>query len=420
MTGSRARRTRTLAVGLTSAALAVSLSGTTSPASAAPRDAEAPFELLVPMATARAGEPGADLVRQDGTLTQRLPGYPVAGTPAHRTLASASVDLEVHGYAQGDPTWFLGGAATLAEAPPGSDYDAQVHLILGHVTGSSCALSTLADSQSTRGGLGTQYGWVGYSGPDGQFPDPARPWDCAGAAVVSLDGATTYDVIAGPLRSTFEKPQVAVTGVELLGAKQKKLRLVRGVSTTITVGIRNSGQATARSITLTGRGSGLKVGRARLDSLAAGGTASLTLPVTLTRAKASALRVRVAASGTKATRKVPVTRVAPPRRPVAGDYRSSDGNVRFRVKGSRIVGWRGTMQQRCGGHGTLPTTTQVTLDFPRTRIPANGIVQAVTRGSQFSTTLRLRIVGSKVTHGLFTYADQALCRASVNFTARRR
>lgn len=408
---------------LSALAVAVSL------AAAVPADparAAAPGDdttLRVPLGdrAARAATPpaGSVLVRQRASLTMRSPGLPAAGTPAYRQLASASIDMEVTGFARGEPTWFLGGAGNLRAAPPTADDDARVRLLLGHISGGNCTLSTLADSHGTRSGRGTRYDWVGYSGPDGYFPRPSRPWDCAGVLLVSLDGATTYDALAGPLTSTYQRPKVALGKVELLGQQQRRLRLVRGVPTQVQVTVRNRGKAPARAVRLTGKGRGVKVGRARVATLAAGAATTLTVPVRLTGRKSTKVRLRVAGVGTAATRTLRVVRTAPPRRPVAGSYRSPKGDVRFRIARGRIVGWTGSMQQRCGGQGTIPTYQRVTLDFPRTRIPANGIVLASARGASYGTTLRLRIAGAKVTRGLFTYADTALCRASVTFNARR-
>lgn len=409
------------AAGLLAVLLTLSLATAVPAAGAEAGDRPALDRLPLADAAARAERvpAGAVLVRQRGTLTTQSDGTPAPGTPAHRRLDSAVVDMEVLGHADGEPRWFLGGAAVLkAEPPTGFDVDAQVQLMLGHRSGKACEIDTLADQQETSGYGGTRYDWLGYSGDDGYFPSPDKPWSCAAIAVLSTDGRTIYDARVGALTNTYERPRLAIQRIALLGKKQSKLRLVKGVPTQIEVRVRNRGETEARSVVLTGRGKGLKVKKDRQKSLGDGSTATMLVPVTLKRGKAT-LRLRASARGAAATKTIKVVAIKPPRKPIPGSYRNSSGSVRFQIKGGAVVGWRGTMLQRCGGYGSIPTTQQVTLDFPRVRIPRNGIVQATDSGERYATSLRMKVVGGKVTHGLFRYADRAQCSASVVFTAKR-
>ena len=77
------------------------------------------------------------------------------------------------------------------------------------------------------------------------------------------------------------------------------------------------------------------------------------------------------------------------------------------------------MTTRCGIAPDPYTYTTNTYDFPTVKIPRNGIVQARSRGSNYGVSLRLRIVGGKVTRGLFNYAGPAACSAASSFEARR-
>lgn len=419
----RVLATRALATRVLATAVVLAVGAAIVPADAAPatnRDA-VPAELQrVAIGGVPAPAPaGAVLVRQQAILTEQVAGAPAPGTPPHRQLAGASVDMEVLGDASGDPTWFLGGDAVLKAAPPtGYDVDALVQLMLGQRSGQTCELDTLADEHETSGYDGTRYEWGGYSGADGYFPAPDRPWTCVVVAVVSPDRQTVYDARVGALTDTYQRPSLAIKQVSLLGKSQKKLRLVRGVPTKVEVRIRNAGEAQANAVTLVGRGKGVRVKKARHGALGGGDTATFTVPVTLTRAKAK-LRLKASAAGTTAKRTIRVIATKQPRKPLPGSYRNKSGTVRFQVKGKTIVGWHGTMQQRCGGYGSLPIYQQVTLDFPRTRIPRNGIVQATSSGSKYSVSLRLKAVGGKVTRGLFRYADRAQCSAVITFNARR-
>ncbi|MBN8866546.1 MAG: hypothetical protein J0H98_03230 [Solirubrobacterales bacterium] len=361
------------------------------------------------------------LVRQDANLTvaNRAGGMPTSSVPG-RQLAGATIKVETYGQGTSTPTYFVNGAVTLAGVPT-SDPDAELNLGFGHRKGTVCELAALLTTD-TGDYWGTRYEFVGYN-PD-YFPTPSRPWECVAVFLDDSFSGTpptaTYDAFVAPLVDTRESPRLSVTRVDLLGQKQKTLRLVPGVATRIGVSFRNAGKVATGKLTVKGSGKGIRVRSQRTGPLASESSGSASVPVRLTgRQKKTSLRIVVGDGSTRAVRKLRVVRVKPPRRPLAGSYRSPSGNVRFDVRGGRMIGWTGTMTTRCGGFPDPYTYSTNTYSFPSRKIPRNGILQTSARGSNYGTSLRLRIVGGKVTRGLFNYAGPARCSASLAFEAKR-
>lgn len=374
---------------------------------------------IVPGAPApTAAASGQVLVKQTATMTG---ANRIVDTqpPSDRRIQRADVEIDVTGK-PGSYTYFVGADVTLAE-PPNTD---ELRLILGfgHRSGGPCTIDTWVGNARTSAAIDEYYINGGYN-PD-YFATPARPWDCVGVALTSntAEPLVVHDHLAADLKSTYQAPKLTVGKVALLGKNVKQLRLVRGVPTEVHVTVRNHGKVSAGRVRVTGKGNGkgVKVGTVRSgDALGPGRTTTLRIPIRINARKARKVRLTVQGGGVKGSRTIVVRPVKAPPRPLAGTYRSPDGRVHFRVRNGRIINWRGTMTTRCGIAPSPYTYTQNTYDFPARKIPRNGIVQASARGSNFPTSLRLRIAGGKVTRGLFTYAGPAACSASVAFTARR-
>lgn len=341
-------------------------------------------------------------------------------TAPGRQLTRATIGIQVYGEKTADPRYFVDAEIELAGQPAG-DPDAELNLGLGHREGSACILVALL-TEETSDYSGARYDLSGYN--PNNFATPSRPWDCVAVYLDNSFGGApatqTHDALVGSLRNTRHSPRLRIPRVDLLGQKLGNLKLVRGIPTRIEVDIRNVGKASSAGITVRGSGKGLRVNRQKARKLSDGSSTSVSLPVRLVgRQKRTRLKIVVSDGGVKAVRTIRVTRVKPPRRPAAGSYRSPKRKVSFKVRGGRIIGWHGTMLTRCGGFPDHFRYSTNSYSFPRAKIPRNGIVQAQARGKLYSVSLRLRIVGSKVTRGHFAYYGPDRCYASVSFNARR-
>lgn len=376
------------------------------------------------MAAAAPDGDGAVLVLQTATLSTHAPGLPAAGTPPGRQLAGATVRTEVYGIQKGDPSYFPDIQVRLAGLPD-TDYDddARLTVAFGHHGAGGCEPSEHYQRVYTSGRDGSSYHVGGYT-PDYWNGTPDRPWECLYVILGSVDGQTVYDAMHGDLVNAYESPAVEVVGVELLGKKQQQLRLVRGAWTTVSLELRNSGPAPSQSLTVTGAGKGLAVRKVSLDGIRSEGESSVSLRIKPTgKKKTGPLTLRVEGVGVDLSHRIKVRAVAPPPKPRAGRYRSPDGRVHFSIRNGRVVGWHGTMKTQCGGFGSIPTYTQNTYDFPKVKVPRNGILQAsrtgAASGNDWSTFLQMQVRGAKVTHGVFRYGTAGPCTAAVGFTAKR-
>jgi len=356
--------------------------------------------------------PGAKtgvLVSQRASLTgaNRPSGFPT--DPA---LAIARAEVKVEPVGSPASYHITGSTVTLAGDVPQT---ASVELGLGNLSGTTCGVDQWFSAVVAPSAPRTTT-FYGYSAPR------TRPWDCVVARTVSADEpGTDYDVLIGPLISTYASPALRVGKPTLLGVRQKKLRLVRGVPTTIEVPVRNTGPVAARDVVVRAKGRHLKVKKTTIASVAAheSGTAALTVRLK-GKKKPGRLTITATSGGASARRAVAVRAVKPPKRPKAGKYRNKAGTVRFTVRKGKVVGWNGYMQTRCGGYPSLPTYTMNTYDFHTVKIPRNGLVQARQRGTGYGAQLQMKVVGGKVTDGLFRYEGPARCSAMISFTAKRR
>lgn len=330
-------------------------------------------------------------------------GMPTTPDP-RRHIAAATVSLAAHGPA-GAARQYPSASVRLARAAGSERFS--VYLGLGHAEGAVCAIdeSTLIGTETSPGRAEYRV----YGSADG-LPAPAAPYDCAAVATAPTGSDYYHDLVAGRLAPADLKPSLAVGPVRLLGRAQARLRLVPGVRTGVTVTVRNTGPAVASGVRLRSRGPRLRSSGARVGSLAPGESTTVDLRVRLRGQRATRLRV-LAAGAVRAVRRVRVAAAPAPMRPRAGRYRSADRAVAFRVRGSRVVGWRATVAARCGGGSTLR--------FPSVRVPRNGIVQARRAGAQMTRHLEMAIVGGKVTRGRFVVERPSGCVQEIRFTARR-
>lgn len=404
------RRLTACAAALTGAAVALAM--LTAPAAVASDDrARGTSSVDLPAPLPRQADGAGVLVAQSAAPSIRPAGYPLPGATPGRTLAGASIEVEV--LSQGS-TYFPTATVVLGGAPGG--YDGEVRFGMGLLSGQSCQVSWMGSDDL--GSVSTTYSLNGGYNPS-YFPTPARPFDCA--LVELREGTTTLDALIGPVTSTFESPALTIGDLELLDDPQRVLGLVRGVPTKVSVEVLNTGAVSARDVVVRGRGKGLTVSSETIESIDdEDGRASVVLTVRLKGKKPGRLTLSAEGGGVSAERRVKVKQVRAPAPPRAGTYRDGSGDVRFAIKRGRVVGWIGTMQTTCGGYGTIPTYTQNTYDFPKTRVPRNGIVQRTKQGRSYTTHLQMKVVGSRVTKGRFDYFGPGQCRASVAFTAKRR
>lgn len=386
-------------------------------ATAAPEEPRGPLGLSVPLPQVAPVQPAAAgqvLVRQRATLTQHANGFPTTDKP-HWRLTRATIDIEVLS------SLFIHAYVDLADYGVESE-PASVSVQFGYRQGTSCDPRVAEWSETDA--YTRQHHLFGYS-PNAWGPKPSRPWECVQVLVTDPTGRTIRDAMVAPLVNSYEAPRLAVGKVAVLGQTQKVLKVARGGWTPVEVTVANRGTRAAGQVTVTAKGRGLKVKRGSLDRLAKGGSSSAVIQVKpVGRKKPGKLRITArAAGGAVAHRTIRAKRVKAPKRPAAGSYRNASGTVRFAIKKGRVTGFRVTTQTRCGGYGSIPTYQQSTYDFPKRKIPRNGILTASARGKAYgtpwSTSLRFRVAGKKVTRGLFTYYGPGGCSATEGFNAKR-
>lgn len=216
-------------------------------------------------------------------------------------------------------------------------------------------------------------------------------------------------------------PQATITSVELLDTPITRLALVPGVWTQLDLDVLNTGDVEVPSVTVTGSGRKLTVQPGATETSAdPGDTRSASVRVKLGKAKRSTLTLTATAAGVSTTRAIEVKRAKPPAHPRAGSYASKDGRVHLTItRKGRISGFRAQAYTTCGGYPSLPTHSWSYYDFPGTKIPRNGIVTAVDRGSNYTVRLQLKAAGGKVTKGRFNYNGPNRCWAVATFSAKR-
>ncbi|GAA1936700.1 hypothetical protein [Nocardioides hwasunensis] len=376
--------------------------------------------LLAGVTAAPASASTSDLVARDGTLTIRPPGTPSGSSQPSQRLESAVVRQDVD-------NWRV-SAIVVLQAAPGPD----ARLNIGFGTGSpeSCVIDTIF-STSTASDLS-----AGFTRSDRTITldtDSTRAftedWTCAGVATGSAaDG--TYDQLTGALSDVYGQPELSIDAVQLLDEPVRRLSLVRGVWTTLEVTVSNAARFTAPEVQVGGGGAGLQVKPATYEVINRnGGQGTVRIPVRLTgKKKQTTLRLSASSRDTTTTRDVAVKQVAAAKRPVDGRYRvtvrGSKAQVGFRIKKGAVTGFKGTgFRMRCQPPGDYATYRTVGLRFPKkVKVSKAGLVDATHRwqkgNASYHADLRMRVTGSKVTQGSFTYVT-GWCVVDADFAAKR-
>ncbi|WP_110180923.1 hypothetical protein [Nocardioides solisilvae] len=382
--------------------------------------------LLVPLVVPLVVSPApalaaaAQVVARHGTLTAHEPGYPANAAPGTQ-IESAVVTQDVVGSR-------VRASVTLRGEPTTADVDLVVGFgttVAGRCTAEETVLvNTLAPADgASRSGV-----VVTVDRPSTKAA--SATWDCAAALTLPTGSREPFDVVSGGLtaqEAPAPAPDLAVGDVRVLRQEVSRLRLVPGAWTTLEVTVDNvaGGDADAVHVTGSGRGLTVKPSPVLTYPLSEGSTATFEVRVRLRGkdAKAGPLTL-VARSGDHASQRVlPVRRTAPARPPAAGSYRGTGSSkVTFRVRGRAVVGFRsGALRTRCGSAGGGPFTYLTSrYAFPRAAVGRDGVVHATRRTDRYVATLQMRVVGSKVTRGWFTYLGPGNCYASIEFAARRR
>lgn len=373
--------------------------------------------LLGPVAPAAAD---LDLIARKGTLTQRLPQMPAAGSTPAQQIAAASVVHESR-------AWTLTATVTLRDELTAA---ADLVIVLGKVRGTECTgdrhYSTATHEESfTRNGrvitLRRLNDAVVFNGD----------WDCAFVYTESVGGAR-LDGLGGGLTPVYGTPKLAVTDVQVLRKKQKRLKLVRGVWTVVEVTVANSSQYGAPNVRITGKGKGMQVKPVSVGEVHRnGGKSTVRMKVRLKgKRKKSKLRLTAASPrGGSATRTIRVKRVKPAKRPANGRYRAkvkgSKAKVTFRVKKGRVVNFRVRgARMTCRAPMQYPTYYTTNLTYPKkVKVPRSGVVDAKRAWKKgnawYDAYLRMKASGKRVKQGNYTYVTANWCRTSIDFTARR-
>lgn len=358
---------------------------------------------------------GQVLFRQRAVLTaaNRSDGMPQTTAPA-LTLERATVTVAI-----GDKEHYVEASVKL-RAPAG-DYSGisnVVELALGHLDGSTCRVDPVD--------------WTYLINDDGtEFMNehvdaPRKPWNCVVVLVVNPNAESVHDAFVGRLTNQYRKPQLKIGAVSVLGKNQKKrLRLVRRAWTGVDVVVRNTGTVPARAVRVTARGKRVKAKVAKGVVIEPKSKATVRIRIRPNRNNAGPIRIVANRPGVRGVRKLRLRPTPVPQRPRNGRYRDPSNKVTFQVRNGRITRFRINTRTRCGGvGGSIPTYTNNTYDFPRTKVGKNGIVDRVQRGKndvwRWSASLKMRVAGNKVTQGRFQFYNAAgYCQATETFTARR-
>lgn len=349
-------------------------------------------------------------------LTTSVQPFPRGDQPG-RHLRSAVVTVD---YDHARSRAWIKADVVLKAAPPDSTslVEVGVGLLVG---GNECVIHDRI-TQDLRSTSGTRIEII----DPGQFD---TRWNCALVLVRPRGSDNTsdiHDAMVGRLTDSHIQPRLTVSHPRLLDRAQKQVRLVRGVAQNHEFVVKNTGQYRARNVVVTARGKGMKKVRRQVGTIQPGEEARVKVPLRLTsKKKRAAVRITVSGSGVRASRVVKVRAVKAPVKPRAGAWRSNDKTFTFKVKSGRITQFRGiNMRMQCGGYGSFPTYRNVSLSFPKVKVPRHGYVDAIKRYRKgdvwYTATLRGRVVGKKMTQARFTYSTAGNCRVSEGFTARRR
>jgi hypothetical protein len=378
-------------------------------------DRDAPPRLPAPDATA-AAKGIAQLVDARATFDTRVNGMPAAGTAAYQRLDPGTGLVVDYGYdSDGRLTFYYSVTAYVgAPDPDNGGPRAWAALGLGVLQGSTCVVDHATYDQVNRFDdevLLYTYATVADA------PNAGK-WNCA---VLWTEGAGSqppvFDMYVSPLKTNKAAPRLTLKA-------PKKQRMVRRTWNPVTVKVANAkgAKVTSKALTVKARGKGLKARNVTLQGLAPGRRSSASVEVNLRKAKGT-LVLTLHEKGRKvATRRVTVRSRPAPKPPRAGNW--SSGAARFKVSGRKVKGFRTTLLTTCGGYPDMPTYSQVTYDFPTTRIPRNNRVRAVKSSkpgaTPYSSRLDIRFVNRTKAKGSFSYHGPGRCSAYGTFTVTRR
>lgn len=389
------------------AGLLVSAGGT---AGAAPEDDPGRLSVSAPGLRA-VPHRNAPVDARVGNLTSRPAGDP--GTDGRR-LSSASV--------RQDLVRKRTSATVVLDAVPTAATAAVLYVEFGHLSGTTCE-GDVGASSPTVGAMSAGFARSGRTVTMDLAESEAgyETWNCA-FAVLHADGVVQSALVGG-LSNVYARPRLKVGKPEQLGRKVKRLPLVRGVWTVVTVPVANTARADAVRVRVTGSGRGLRVRPAVIQRVYATSDATTRIQVKRVGAKVGRLRLAVRGANAAAVRRNVATRaVRAPQRPTPGRYATADGRITFRITGGarrKITEFRAYTMTTCGGFPDVFTYTMNYYDFPSTVIARNGIVDRTKKAKLYSVSLRLRAVRGKVTSARFAYYGPNRCFAVNGFTAKR-
>ncbi len=363
--------------------------------------------------------PDRELAQKKATWTSSMSGMPTSNQPGRQLKR---VDFRVH-YDWEDNEATIDAEVQLKGSPQDNP-DSKLLAGVGRMTGGNCNLETLTTSRVWAQD-GTEVRQVWESG----IENASTTWNCGvvaiyDATVTDYNSATPFDATGGSLTNVYVTPRLKINAVEVLGKSPKLLKLVRGATQSHHVTVRNSGGLAAKGVVVTGTGKGIKVKKTKVGLLEPGESTTVRVPITLKGAQRSTtVKLKVKGSGATATRKLKVRRIAPPARPAAGKWKG--GDFTFTVKNGKITGFRGIgLRMTCSPPLQFPTYRNVTLNFPTTKVPKHGIVDATKSWRQgeawYTVSLRGKIVGKRITNARFSYFTAGSCSVIENFTARRK
>lgn len=358
----------------------------------------------------------AAVVARTGTLDIALAGP--SGAPAQR-IDKATVRQDLR-------AGTISAAVTL-KATPSAATTAVLRVAFGRMQNNTCVGEMWVESETFETGAdGSRAGAKVELARSATAAEDAD-WDCAFAVTYSVGGdpnAPYHAVGTDNLQDVLVKPRAKIAKVSLLDkVVHSRLALVPAAWTPLDVRVRNNGTVAARAILVDGRGEALKIKNDKVGwTLDSGDTATATIQVKLLKRKRTTLTLISKPKGGEVTKhKISIVPGKAPALPKAGKYRGDAGRVTFRIKrDGKVVGFRVMSYTTCGGYPDLPTYNWAYYDFPTAKIAKNGIVDARSKGADYSVHLEMLVKGAKVTRGRFDYTGPNRCWASSVFDAVRR
>lgn len=364
---------------------------------------------------------GAPVVARTGALTERPTWVSPAATDAARQLASASVRQDLD-------TGRVSGTFVLRAAPGAVS---ELVVTFGFTREGICRGHTELATSTTTPAAGFSRSGTRVTLDREVYGAGFQDWDCAFAALVvpgDRGASVPYDVLGGDLVDVLARPVLKIGSVRLLDKDAKRLRLVRNVWTPLTVTVENPGRVDVESARIVSGSRAFKVRGQKVGKVYDGGSAAARIEVKLVSAKKrTTLRLVAQGDGAKAAATRAVTRVAPPKRPVAGTYRSKDGAFSFRIARGKVTGFRArSVRMVCRPPLDFATYRTVTLTYPKkVTVARNGIVDAQLRWegrgeAWYVANLRMKVTGTKVARAHYSYTTAGYCSVSKGFTVKRR